>query len=112
MRGRKLILEAFKPHAHLQRQGFGQLDDGGGLEVLPGTVGGRSHTRPGRQRVQRITVPLLVIAFELEAQVHLIGTEVLVFVARRNARKALVQSVAVAGQSEKERVLPYRKTYR
>src|SRR5438876_12175192 len=110
MRGRKLVLEALKPHPYLQRQGFGQLDDGGGLEVLPGAVGSRSHTRPGRQRVQRIAVPLLVIAFELEAQVHLIGAEVFVFVARRNASKALVQCVAVAGQSEKEGVLPYRKT--
>src|SRR5260370_20901302 len=111
MSGRILILKVFKAHADLERQGLRQADGGGRLEILPGAIGVRSLVGLGRQGVQRTLVPLLVIALELEPQAHAIGPQVLVFIARGDSGKPLVERVAVAGQAEKEGVLMRRETH-
>jgi hypothetical protein len=60
-------------------------------------VGGRS--------VQGILIPLVVVAFELEAEAEFVAAKVLVLVLAVDAGEALVEGVPVTGESEEEGVL-------
>ena len=97
---RVLVPQPFKAGADLERQGFGQHNRGGRLEILPGSIGGGGESGVGLDGSQRVAVPLVVIAFKLETKIHPVGAQMLVFVAGRNAGVALLQGVAVAGQAE------------
>src|SRR5437762_2722296 len=62
---RVLVPQPFKAGADLERQGFGQHNRGGRLEILPGSIGGGGESGVGLDGSQRVAVPLVVIAFKL-----------------------------------------------